>query len=126
MSKQHPIIRISIIFLILSLLTACQNVQVSFAQKPPKSCIPPILRRQCKNDLEERARLNAQPPKVHVVSQSFYFWGMIPKKHHVNVSDYCTNGIKEIRQYSTFLDSIYEQLTLGIYTPRTLNLTCYN
>lgn len=51
---------------------------------------------------------------------------MIPKKHHVNVSDYCTNEIKEIRQYSTFLDSLYEQLTLGIYTPRTLNLTCYN
>ncbi|TQE73268.1 Bor/Iss family lipoprotein [Leptospira noguchii] len=126
MSKQHPIIRISITCLILSLFVTCQNVQVSFTQKPPQSCMPPILRRQCKNDLEERARLNAQPPQVHVISQSFYFWGMIPNKHYVNVNEYCPNKIKEIRQYSTFLDFLYEQLTLGIYTPRTLNLTCYN
>ncbi|EMM98397.1 hypothetical protein LEP1GSC021_2343 [Leptospira noguchii str. 1993005606] len=112
--------------MILSLFVTCQNVQVSFTQKPPQSCMPPILRRQCKNDLEERARLNAQPPQVHVISQSFYFWGMIPKKHYVNVNEYCPNKIKEIRQYSTFLDFLYEQLTLGIYTPRTLNLTCYN
>ncbi|MCH1912669.1 Bor family protein [Leptospira noguchii] len=126
MSKQHPIIRISIACLILSLFITCQNVQVSFTQKPPQSCMPPILRRQCKNDLEERARLNAQPPQVHVISQSFYFWGIIPKKHYVNVNEYCPNKIKEIRQYSTFLDFLYEQLTLGIYTPRTLNLTCYN
>lgn len=126
MSKRRLIIRISIIFLILSLYANCQNVQMSFPQKPLKSCVPPVLRRQCKNDLEERARLNAQPPKVYEVSQSFYFWGIVPRKYQIDATGYCPNGIKEVRQYSTFLDFIYEQLTLGIYSPRTLNLICYN
>ncbi|EKR64732.1 hypothetical protein LEP1GSC036_3353 [Leptospira weilii str. 2006001853] len=112
--------------MILSLYANCQNVQVSFPQKPLKSCAPPVLRRQCKNDLEERARLNAKPHKVHEVPQSFYFWGIVPREYLIDVTGYCPNGIKEVRQYSTFLDLIYEQLTLGIYSPRTLNLICYN
>ncbi|EMY79354.1 hypothetical protein LEP1GSC060_2440 [Leptospira weilii serovar Ranarum str. ICFT] len=126
MSKRRSIVRILITFLILGLSAVCQNVRVSFPQDPPASCLPPILRRQCQNDREERTRLNAQPPRVHVVSQSFYFWGMIPEDHQVDTTGYCPNGIKEALQYSTFLDSFYEQLTLGVYSPRTLNLICYN
>ncbi|ANH01018.1 hypothetical protein CLV95_11268 [Leptospira borgpetersenii serovar Javanica] len=126
MSKRLLIINISIILLILNLSAGCQNVRVGFPQKPLKSCMPPVLRRQCKNDLEERARLNARPSKMHVVSQSFYFWGMVPRVRRIDATIYCPKGVKEARQYTTFLDSIYEQLTLGIYSPRTLNLTCYN
>ncbi|EMJ67098.1 hypothetical protein LEP1GSC051_3713 [Leptospira sp. P2653] len=50
----------------------------------------------------------------------------MPREYLIDVTGYCPNGIKEVRQYSTFLDLIYEQLTLGIYSPRTLNLICYN
>lgn len=126
MSNRRIIVNISIILLILNLCADCQNVKVSFPQKPLKSCVPPVLRRQCKNDLEERARLNAQPSKMHVISQSFYFWGTVPREGRVDATIYCPNGVKEARQYSTFLDFVYEQLTLGIYSPRTLNLICYN
>ncbi|EMJ94633.1 Bor/Iss family lipoprotein [Leptospira alstonii] len=126
MSKHNSIVKISILFLILSLYPDCQNVRVSFPQNPPVSCRPPILRRQCQNDREERTRLNAQPPRVHVVPQPFYFWGMVPEDRQVDMAVYCPNGIKETLQYSTFLDSLYEQLTLGMYSPRTLNLICYN
>ncbi|PJZ59344.1 hypothetical protein CH367_01755 [Leptospira barantonii] len=86
----------------------------------------PATQKQCKNALDDRERLNAEPSQMHVIPQSFYFWGMSPKNYAINGSTYCPNGIKEAHQYSTFFDSLYEQLTLGIYSPRTLNLICYN
>ncbi|WP_425460674.1 Bor/Iss family lipoprotein [Leptospira gomenensis] len=105
---------------------ACQHARVRFPQDPPKSCLIAANQKQCKAAMEERERLNAQPSPVHTIPQAFYFWGMSPKNYPVETSSYCANGVREVHQYSTFFDSLYEQLTLGIYSPRTLELVCYN
>ncbi|MGJ4752537.1 Bor/Iss family lipoprotein [Leptospira kmetyi] len=126
MSNRQTIVKIVFLFSILNAFAACQNVRVRFPQEPPKSCSNPATQRQCKNALEDRERLNAEPSQMHVIPQSFYFWGMRPKNYPINASAYCPNGVKKAHQYSTFFDSLYEQLTLGVYSPRTLNLICYN
>ncbi|RHX95943.1 hypothetical protein DLM76_02980 [Leptospira yasudae] len=126
MSTQHPIVKATIVLLFMGIFVACQHTRVRFPQDPPKSCLNPSAQRQCRAALEDRERLNAEPSQMHVIPQSFYFWGMSPKNYPVNAVSYCPNGVKEAHQYSTFFDALYEQLTLGIYSPRTLDLICYN
>lgn len=82
--------------------------------------------KKCKQALEERERLSAEPSQMHVIPQAYYYWGLSPKNYPIDTTAYCPNGIKEAHQYSTFFDSLYEQLTVGIYSPRTLILICYN
>ncbi|WP_165783443.1 Bor/Iss family lipoprotein [Leptospira ellisii] len=122
----HKIALLAILLMIFGTFSACQHARVRFPQNPPKSCLNPANQKQCKTAMEERERLNSQPSPVHTIPQPFYFWGMNPKNYPVEAASYCPNGVREAHQYSTFFDSLYEQLTLGIYSPRTLDLVCYN
>lgn len=64
--------------------------------------------------------------KNFVLPLKFYFWGLYPPKLEFNSSDLCKfSEIKEIHEYTSISDGIYENLTLGIYTPRTLAVNCF-
>ncbi|XDD44737.1 hypothetical protein AB3N58_17505 (plasmid) [Leptospira sp. WS60.C2] len=61
----------------------------------------------------------------HKFKQHYYFWGIYPRKIELDLSDVCPAGIYELHRYATFADTFFEQLTLGIYSPRTTTLICY-
>nr|WP_244939972.1 Bor family protein [Leptospira adleri] len=125
-SNKNILIKIFIILLISSGASFCQHVRVRFNQDPPKDCMSLKADKKCRQALEERERLNAEPSQMYVIPQAYYYWGLSPKNYPIDTTAYCSNGVKEAHQYSTFFDSLYEQLTIGIYSPRTLVLICYN
>lgn len=55
--------------------------------------------------------------------KSFWFWGLTPTIV-VDVSEKCPTGIVAIREQTTFLDGVYEVLTLGIWSPRSSYYYC--
>lgn len=55
---------------------------------------------------------------------AFYFWGLYPSAVTVKARDVCPDGVKEIYAFSTWKDELLANLTIGIYAPRTLRITC--
>lgn len=52
--------------------------------------------------------------------------GLLPRKIEYEESNICPErGIKEIHQFSSFTNVLFEQMTLGIYSPRSLEIFCY-
>lgn len=50
--------------------------------------------------------------------KSFYLFGLTPTRR-VDVSQHCPHGAVAIREEITFLDGLFANLTLGIWTPRS-------
>lgn len=55
----------------------------------------------------------------------FYFWGLGPSKVTLRASDLCPDRkVVEIYERSTVSDGLWENLTLGLYAPKTVDVVC--
>lgn len=51
-----------------------------------------------------------------------FLFGLVPAR--VDVSDECTNGIAEAERKMSFLNMVVSGLTLNIYSPQSVTVTC--
>ena len=65
------------------------------------------------------------PSKTSVtIEENYWFWGLVGEKEY-EVYDHCSQGrVYEILIYSTYMQSTYTVLSLGIYSPRTVLIVC--
>jgi hypothetical protein len=66
------------------------------------------------------------PVGTQTVSQpwaSVWLWGLVPPKT-VAASNECTSGVAKVETQLSFLNSLVHILTLGIYTPMEIKVTC--
>lgn len=63
-------------------------------------------------------------PKFHLIHQPYYLLGILPKTRNFNANGYCPTGIKEVHQYTSLKDGFLETITLGVYSPQTVKVTC--
>ncbi len=127
---------VSFLFSILfTLSVGCQHARVRFpvpelTVEDPKDCKPPIknqkacdtAREKVKKELEEKLASKKDLEKmVHI---RFLFWGLHPKNIDIKVKDHCNGPIREIYQYSSFNDILWETFTLGVIMPKTVKITC--
>ncbi|EMJ93134.1 Bor/Iss family lipoprotein [Leptospira alstonii] len=124
--KTKPVIKLFLTVFLSIVFWNCQHVRVRFAQEKPEPCKISEQKKECKTALEQRTKNQSLPKQQFTIAQNFYFWGLKPANYTIDGLTYCPAGVYEAYQYSTFLNGLYEQLTLGIYTPRTLILTCYS
>lgn len=54
---------------------------------------------------------------------SFMFWGLVGQ-YEVDLAAVCPTGVSSIHQVATFGDMCISGCTLGIYNPRTVEITC--
>jgi hypothetical protein len=54
---------------------------------------------------------------------SFWFWGLMGK-HDVDLDAACPEGAASWQNQQTFGDLLFDLVTLGIYAPRTVTVTC--
>lgn len=58
-------------------------------------------------------------------SQSFFLWGLAPKKKTVNVEEICKGKkVSQLQTQHSFLDGFLGAITFGIYAPRTARVWC--
>ncbi len=129
--RKDTIRRSTIIALFLTTigLSSCQHVRVQTAWEIPASCTMAnaLAGEKCKQDLEEQKRtiLASNRITTHVIQQSFYLMGLYPLEQRIQLHDYCPGEtLLEAYQYSTWKQGLFEQLTLGIWSPRTLIIKC--
>ncbi|PJZ56842.1 Bor/Iss family lipoprotein [Leptospira barantonii] len=61
-----------------------------------------------------------------LLKQNYYLMGLLPRKLEYSESEYCPHrGIKEVHQYSSITNILMEQMTIGIYSPRSLEIVCH-
>ena len=63
------------------------------------------------------------PGETHAVRNSFFLAGLIGEAR-VDAHALCPQGIAAVHTYETFLDGFFSGLTLLIYTPRHVEITC--
>lgn len=123
--KNHFWILLSIFLFIIN----CQHARIRFIPDLPDQCIPWSEKNQnevcqasleiIRNDLAKKKTVEKEFPQIYT------YWGFKPEDIQVDLNKECPKGVYEIHQYSTLMNAIYEQLTIGFYSPRTLRLTCY-
>jgi len=59
----------------------------------------------------------------HEENLNFFFFGLAGERD-VQAGQMCPNGIAKIHNQQTFLDMFLFVITIGIYTPRTVTVTC--
>ncbi|TGK32702.1 hypothetical protein EHQ12_12225 [Leptospira gomenensis] len=98
------------IFIIANLWN-CQHARVELA--------PTVKTKKTKEGSETQG-------KTITFKQDYYLMGLFPRKIQYDESSLCpSRGIKEIHQYSTLWNGVCEQLTLGIYSPRSIEISCH-
>ena len=56
--------------------------------------------------------------------QPYGFWGLVPT-HHYATTEFCQAGVlARVEQKMTFGNALAYFFTLGLYSPRTLQVTC--
>lgn len=117
----------------LSLLVAiisfqCQHARIRVAPPVPEECKPWEDKKEeevCKNKWDELIQKRDSIPVVEKeFEHEYYYWGLKPGDIGVRLDKECPKGVAEIHQYSTFKQGLYEQVTVGFYSPRTLRLVC--
>jgi hypothetical protein len=66
------------------------------------------------------------PPSPEVVDKemmSGWVLGLVPPKT-VNTAAECKNGVSKVETQQTFVDGLIRVITLGIYTPMSVKVTC--
>ncbi|RHX82031.1 hypothetical protein DLM76_07610 [Leptospira yasudae] len=98
------------IIILLCLQTSfCQHARVEVA---------PIAAKQAKTKEINRETI--------LLKQNYYLMGLLPRKLEYSEAQYCPErGIKEVHQYSSFTNILFEQITIGIYSPRSLEIVCH-
>ena len=67
-------------------------------------------------------KLTAAPS--HTQSLDFFFWGLVGE-HHVDVKQICNDAkVIQMQSQRKFADNLLSFVTLGIYSPRTINVWC--
>jgi len=61
--------------------------------------------------------------KTHEESASYFIYGLVGDKT-VNLSEICPEGVSEWKDYQSIGDSILGCITAGIYTPKSITVTC--
>jgi hypothetical protein len=67
--------------------------------------------------------LPAGPQTISQRWASVWLWGLVPPKT-VAASSQCTSGVAKVETQLSFLNSVVHILTLGIYTPMDIRVTC--
>ena len=65
-------------------------------------------------------------PSTEVVHQSFasgWVYGLVPPKT-VQAESRCNNGVSKVETQHSFVNQVVGILTLGIYTPMEIKVTC--
>ena len=65
-------------------------------------------------------------PSTQVVEQSFassWIYGLVPPKT-VETASRCPNGVAKVETEHTFVNQLVGLITLGIYTPMRIRVTC--
>ena len=65
-------------------------------------------------------------PSTEVLEQSFassWIYGLVPPKT-VSTSSRCPDGVAKVETQHTFVNQLVGVLTLGIYTPMHIRVTC--
>jgi hypothetical protein len=52
-----------------------------------------------------------------------WLWGLVPAEE-INVTSQCPNGVATVETQQSFLNGLVGGLTLGIYAPRDVQITC--
>jgi len=75
-----------------------------------------------------RVRLDKETPKtkgeVKMIHKRFWLGGMFPRKVEIDATKLCSSGVYEVDEYYRWQDAVWTQVTLGIYVPRTIKITC--
>jgi len=67
-------------------------------------------------------------PSSVVIDQSFaasWIYGLVPPKL-VSTTSKCPSGVSKVETQHTFVNQLVGLLTLGIYTPMQIRVTCAN
>ena len=76
----------------------------------------------CQVQLRYPTELPSKTTVTH--EENYWFWGLVGEKTY-EVYDLCPQGrVYEIIIYSTYMQSTYTLLSLGIYSPRTVRIVC--
>jgi hypothetical protein len=65
-------------------------------------------------------------PSTIVIDKSFasaWIYGLVPPST-VSTEQRCTNGVAKVETQHTFLNQLVGFITLGIYTPMQIKVTC--
>jgi Bor protein len=65
-------------------------------------------------------------PSTVVIDKSFasaWIYGLVPPET-VSTQERCPNGVAKVETQQTFLNQLVGLLTLGIYTPMQIKVTC--
>ena len=68
-------------------------------------------------------RTGNNPGRTERLNNPFFLWGLVGD-NVFDVRQYCPNGVAYVDNFSSFGDYFLFAITLGIYAPRTLELTC--
>ena len=126
LKMKRMIKKILLFSLLAGLLVQCQHSRVRIAPPTPEDCQGPII-----NEEKCNAAKNAQKQKQNgkkgeiILEQKFFAWGLYPAKIEYDAAKLCPQGIYEVYQYTTVVDGLLSEITLGFYLPRTLRVTCY-
>nr|WP_246052722.1 Bor family protein [Leptospira semungkisensis] len=113
------------LFACVCILSNCRHAWVNYPQRTPEPCRLYQDSKECRLAMEERNGKKSQQGEVHSISQKYYLFGLYPSDIIVNVAKYCPAGPKSAHQFQSFWDGFWEQVTLTIYSPRTLEIECY-
>ena len=117
-----------ILMALLFLFVSCRHATVAFDPPEPNSCRQGFLRRQaCEIEKAElQDRILKKTGQTHKFVTNYFFWGAYPRSADINAANLCKEyGIREIHQYTTALQGVYSELSLGIFLPRTTVIQCY-
>jgi hypothetical protein len=64
-----------------------------------------------------------QPGEVVHDRKTFWLFGLVPTKN-IDVAAVCPSGALAIEEETSFLDGLFGNLTIGIYTPRSTTYYC--
>ncbi|MDH5655560.1 MAG: Bor family protein [Spirochaetia bacterium] len=109
-------------------LFSCRHASVAFQPLEPVSCSQGFLKKNvCEHEKEKlQERIKSKEGEKHTFVHNFYLFGFLPRSVDLDVTNLCKeHGIWEIHQYSTPLQGLYSELSLGFFVPRTTDVQCY-
>lgn len=84
--------------------------------------IPALLSAACYHAIVETGR-TAEDTSITRHFQPSFVYGLVPPQP-VNVAGQCPNGIARVETQHTFVEGLVAAITVGIFTPMTISVTC--
>lgn len=67
---------------------------------------------------------NKAPGRVEEVGRTFYIFGLIDGNDALRGYELCPEGVQSVQKIHTFGDMLLTCITLSIYSPNTVRVTC--